>query len=454
MMHVRSIFASFGVVVAAVFLLLVSGSNVQADTTSSESDDSRYRKILEQMEEGFRGPIGEWHYYWHDGLRIDSPEKNLTIKINLSIMADGGYIGANDELERAFPDLEGPNLNFRELKVSIFGTLYDWAEVKLGIDFANVQDIKDQWIRFTKVPYIGHITLGYMKEPFSLEESTSLRYITFMERALPVLAFTPGRNFGIRYHTAALDQRMTWHVGAFLNTGSFSTVGESKDQISQASGWDLTGRITYLPWYEDNGKRLLHMGLSYSHQIRDPLDTRIPEQFRARPESALTDDRLVDTGKFLSDGANLINPELAIVSGPLSLQGEYFHVFEDQGALGKPDFWGFYLFGSYLITGESRKYNTLNGNFSRIKPKHDFHPRLGGWGAWELTARFSYIDLNDEWIEGGKEFDFTAGLNWYLSKKTRFMFNYIRAKVKDRERPPSVDDGSADIFQARFQIQF
>ncbi|GAG44338.1 unnamed protein product, partial [marine sediment metagenome] len=46
------------------------------------------------MEEGFRGPIGEWHYYWYDGLRIDSPEKNLTIKINLSIMADGGYIGA------------------------------------------------------------------------------------------------------------------------------------------------------------------------------------------------------------------------------------------------------------------------------------------------------------------------------------------------------------------------
>ena len=222
-MHIRSICAGFGVVVA-VFLLLVSGSNVQADTTSSESDDSRYRKILEQMEEGFRGPIGEWHYYWHEGLRIDSPEKNLTIKINLSIMVDGGYIGANDDLENAFPDLEGPNLNFRELKISIFGTLYDWAEVKLGIDFANVQDIKDQWIRFTKVPYIGHITLGYMKEPFSLEESTSLKYITFMERALPVLAFTPGRNFGIRYHTAALDQRKTWHVGAFLNTGSFSTV--------------------------------------------------------------------------------------------------------------------------------------------------------------------------------------------------------------------------------------
>ena len=119
MMHIRSIFARFGVVVA-VFLLLVSGSNVQADTTSSESDDPGYTKILEKMEEGLRGPIAEWHYYWHEGLRIGSPEKNLTIKINLSIMVDGGYIGADDELENAFPDLEGPNLNFRELKVSFF----------------------------------------------------------------------------------------------------------------------------------------------------------------------------------------------------------------------------------------------------------------------------------------------------------------------------------------------
>ena len=452
MMRMQSLFFCFCAFFAAFSLLLASRSNVQADCRSLEKFASVYDEWLGITEEGVRGPVGDWHYYWKDGFRIDSPEKNFTLRTNLSIMVDGGYIGADDELKRAFPDLEGSNVEFRQLRVSIFGTIYDWAEFKVDIDFANVRDIKDEWIRFTKIPYIGHFTVGHMKEPFSLEEWTSGKSRTFMERALPTQAFAPGRNFGIRRHTTALDQRMTWAVGAFLNTGSFSDVGETKDQIDEANGWNLTARVTYLPFYEENGKKLLHLGLSYSHQFRGIED--VGEQFRTRPESWLTDDRLVDTGEFITDSADLINAEFAIVNGPLSFQGEYFHVFEDADALGNPNFWGFYLFGSYFITGEHRNYGRKSGAFFRLEPKHHFRPFKGGWGAWELTSRFSYIDLNSEAIRGGKEFNFTAGLNWYLNKKTRFMFNYIRAKVEDRETPPPVDSGHADIFQARFQIEF
>jgi len=99
-------------------------------------------------------------------------------------------------------------------------------------------------------------------------------------------------------------------------------------------------------------------------------------------------------------------------------------------------------------------YQMSHGFFAKVDPKNNFHFGNGGWGAWELAGRFSFIDLNDEGIRGGKETSFTSGLNWYLNRKTRFMLNYIRTHVKDRETSPSFDSGRADIFQGRFQIEF
>ena len=451
MKRVRSILTVFYLLMCSFFFVEFI-ANAQTGSQGPENIGDMWDEWKETVGKGVEDPLIGWHYYWRDGFHIDSAEKNLKIRFNGRVLLDGGYIGADNELKRAFPDLEGGNIQFRDLRVTMFGTLYDWMEFKFAMDFANVRDIKDEWIRFTKIPYIGPITLGHMKESFSLERLASLENLTFMERALPTEAFAPGRNVGINHQITLLNQQMTWALGVFLNTGSFSEVGDSLDRISEANGWDLTTRVTGLPYYEESGKELLHVGLSYTHQFRGIEDTGA--ELRARPESRLTDHRLVDTLEFVTQGMDIINTELAIVFGPLSLQGEYFHLFADSDEADNPRFWGFYLYGSYFITGEHRNYDKSNGVFSRIKPNRDFHFFEGGWGALELALRFSYIDLNGGNIRGGREYDLTAGLNWYLSEKTRFMFNYIRAKAKDRETPPPIEDGTADILQVRFQIIF
>ena len=444
---------------AVVFLIFCCFPVLFADSATAENQQPEmfspgYQKLKETAEKGITTPLGYLHTYWKDGFRLDTRKKHFGMKLNLTVMGDGGYISSDEDMDNAFPDLEGFDLLFRKLTVTMTGHLYDFMEYKFQVDFSTVRDIQDQWVRFKGIPYIGDVTVGHVKEPFSLEELTSLNYLTFMENALPTLSFAPGRNMGITHQRTALNRRMTWAVGAFLNTGSFGNLGNEKDQLSEVNGCDLTGRVTGLPYYEDHGRRLLHFGLSCSYQPRSDAIGGSQSQFRARPESRLTNDRLVDTGKFNANWQGKINPELAVVFGPLSIQGEtsIAHVNKDTG--GNALFWGSYVFASYFLTGESRNYDTSKGVFSQLKPNRNFHFTEEGWGAWELALRFSYLDLNGSGINGGREHNITAGLNWYLAPETRFMFNWIRVRVKDRDTSPSVDNALAHIFQIRFQMHF
>jgi phosphate-selective porin OprO/OprP len=138
-----------------------------------------------------------------------------------------------------------------------------------------------------------------------------------------------------------------------------------------------------------------------------------------------------------------------MVYGPFSVQTEYLHACVN--AEDNQGFHGFYIYGSYVLTGEHRSYNTGRGFFETVEPKRKFDPFNGDWGAWEVGLRYSlldleHLDLEDEEISGGRLHGVTAGLNWYLNKHVRLMANYTRS---DREGV-----GTADIVQSRLQVEF
>ena len=266
-------------------------------------------------------------------------------------------------------------------------------------------------------------------------------------------ALTPGRNIGIRFNNTAFDDRISYAGGFFWNTGSINDINDPQDQVSEANGYNLTARVTGLVWYEDEGRRLLHMGLAYSRGSRDSgADEKL--RLSTRPESYIADRTLVDTEKFSADRVARFIFEMASVSGSLCFQGEFTWSSADSDIEGDPDFWGHYAYISYFLTGENRMYDKSNGIFSDVRPNQNFNFKEKKWGAWELGIRHSFVDLIDKGIKGGKERNVTLGINWYLKPRMRMMFNYVRAKVKDRDNSRVVDDGSANIFQTRFQINF
>ena len=401
---------------------------------------------IEGIKEGKREP-NDFRAYWDKGLRFESENGNFKLKIGGRIMNDWGWFTQDSKIEKSIGD-QVDGTEFRRSRIYLSGNIYKNIGFKAQYDFAGGgrPDFKDVYMELKKIPYLGSFRVGHFREPFSLEMMTSSKYITFMERSLPTV-FAPERNTGFMLHNHMLDKRMTWSGGVFRHADGF---GDSEGDKTTEGGYSLSGRITALPWYEDEGRKLIHIGFSLSRQNAFKNSVR----FRQTPEMHLAD-RFVDTGAFGAESYNLFNPELAFVYGPFSLQTEYTlaDVELENSPDSDPDFSGYYVSGSYFLTGESRKYDTKGGVFARVKPNRSFE-----WGkspgAIELTARYSQLDLSDEKIRGGRLNDVTLGINWYLNPNTRVMMNYVMADVNRSVGGTRLSDDDANLFGMRFQIDF
>ena len=371
---------------------------------------------------------------------------------NYTIPMTGSKIGANDD-----------GTEVRRIRFHMAGTVRDSTFFKLELDFSGQDNavqsnvpkggsgtaqplkgstvvLKDAYIGMKDLLPFATVQVGHFKEPFSLEELTSDNFITFMERGLPN-AFVPGYNMGLMLYDAPFGERVTWSVGIFQDT-------DDRGYLQANNAWDFTGRVTGLPWYENNGEQLLHVGVGGSH--RAPANTY---QYTARPENHLAKSFL-NTGAMQTGAVDLMNAEAALVYGPLSMQGEIIRSQVGRNGKSTADFNGGYVYASYFLTGEHRNYKTSSGYFDRVKPAANFGVHKGGergWGAWEIAARYSWLDLDDHDIQGGKMADWTLGLNWYLNPNMRIQANYVLADLSGNG--PS-KGGPANMFGIRFHVDF
>lgn len=374
----------------------------------------------------------DFKVFWKDGLRMETEDKEVQLRLGGRLHLDWAFFELDDSLQQLVGEMEDA-VEVRRARFYFSGKLYQNLEFKIQYDFAGGEaEARDVYLGFSGIPYLGTFRAGHFKEPYSLEELTSSNNITLMERSL-ANTFAPSRNMGLMLANSMAGDRATWAAGLFKETDDLG-FGSGDDNYS------FTGRITALPWYEEAGRRLFHLGFAYSH--RKPSDNTV--RFQARPEAHLSK-RFIDTGSFAARSLDLFGPEAAFVLDSFSLQGEYQRSQIDRRSQSDVSFEGGYLQASYVLTGESRSYRPAEGAFASVKPTRNFTGR-GGPGAWEVALRYSRLGLNEGAIMGGVLEDWTLGLNWYLNPHTRVMSNYVRA---ERE-----DTGASNIFQMRFQVNF
>ncbi len=373
--------------------------------------------------------------YWKNGIRVESSDDAFKLKFGGRIQYDMASFweddGIKDSIGRSVNGIE-----FRRVRLFSSGQIYHNIKYKLQFDFAGgVAKLNDAYIKITKIPIIGFLQIGHLKEPMGFEQITSSKYTTFMERSLTA-SDEPARNAGFMIGNSTSSKRLSFRLGVFKAADVY---GNSKGLQDK---YNVTMRVFGLPIYDADNHKVLHLGAAYSY--RDPQNDEY--KLAAKPESHMANDYL--STELIADASNfqLIQTEAVFITGPLSLKSEMVHarITRDDPVNANFNYTSFYGNVSYFLTGESISYKT-SGEYSRLKPKNNFDGK-GGSGAWELGLRFSAMDLNEEGVVGGELSNITFALNWYLNPATRIMTNYIYSNLKGV--------GKANIIQMRFQVDF
>ncbi len=380
------------------------------------------------------------------------------------------YFGAEG---RAFRDF------YYEFRLDIGGANAEGSNAiinlaRVAYQFGNVAYANEPHFR---------INAGVIQPMFTYGDGVSSASTTFMERADVVNTAISGyggddarRGVELNFQQADILRPGDNLVLATAFTGQRTTAPGASPTNTTDEGTQIVGRAAYRLW--SDGFSNFQIGGSASH-ILNLTGTATPGGARSialqdRPEIRVDGNRLVSTaGSTAIASGNAAN--IPMTGGGLwglegggnwrnfFLYGEYMNFGVDRDVHcvgctpvnglagvnpGDPRFHGWYVEGSWILTGETKTYSTVSVNnematFNNPRIITPFDPSSGNWGAWELAARYSDLDLN--WhegsagqtlaaspvggVRGGEEKIWTLGVNWYPNNNVLMRFNYLFVDV-------------------------
>ena len=204
----------------------------QLETRQMQKEKALEEQLEELKKQESEADPADFRVYWKEGLNLATLDGDFKLKIGGRLQTDWFFSSEDNAIKSDVGEQED-GVEVRRARLYFSGLIYDNIEYKLQFDFAGGDAVlKDAYLGLTDFP-LGKLRIGHFKEPFSLDELTSSKYITFLERALPNI-FAPSRNTGFMLHNVASNERMTTAIGVFRDTDDF---GENVDD----GGYNITG---------------------------------------------------------------------------------------------------------------------------------------------------------------------------------------------------------------------
>ena len=392
---------------------------------------------------------------WNDGLELSTKDKAFRTHIGGRYQFDTAWYGAPQNVNNNINVPYADGVDFRRARMRIDGTLYEVHEYAMEFDFVNSARIRNQpgttnffdetvtaptdlWWQVKQLPIVGNCKFGYHKEQIGFEHIVSSRWQPFMERSYNQDSFYGGlfNGFqpGVSIFNTYGDETGVWNLGLFKPTNNVfpAAVGDGDYAVS--------GRLTRLLMFENDGKQLVHLGVS-GRQASAVSTNGVPGRtvtYRTRDavRSGLSAGWPVPAGiNLFGDDAQTVNGEFVAVNGPWTFQSEYLVNGLQDARLNLADagrnvtYHGGYAQLLLFLTGEHDNYSKKNGVFERVRPNCNFFKPgkcggISGSGAWQVGFRYNHLDLNDRGLNGGILDNYVAGLNWFWNPNMKWQFNY------------------------------
>jgi phosphate-selective porin OprO and OprP len=395
----------------------------------------------------------------------------LTGRIHFDV---GGYLNYARKTANAPLELSD-GANVRRARIGVvgkfmgdwdYGLIYDFGG---STDSVPVSGIENAYLIYNGF-YRHHeqfpvaIDFGVIDVPWTLDETISANDILFMERSSAQVIATEFGGGDSRTAFGLRSNSDRYFLGVYLTgptTGALHTYTTGTCPPT-ASPDDCTGpqlaflaRGSYQLIQTDEGS--LHFGLDFGDLFRPRGSTNLETiTLTDRPELRIDPTDFIGTGAMPASGGMVLGVEAAGAYENAFIEGEYYHYSIDRIGLPGVDFNGGYVQASYSLGGR-RHYKAGAGSYTGVIPENPLSFSTGGWGALELAARYSVIDLNDTSVAspvyGGDQQTYGIGLNYYPNDNMRFMldFDHVNITVPGGT---TAKGASFDTIAARTQIDF
>lgn len=436
-----------------------------------------------------------------DALEQEGEELPL-IRLSGFFQLDDGLYSQNAVARAYFGDMQD-GIGFRRARLQAIGKLTEFTAFTIEMDFAQQgrPSFVDVWGEQAELPFFGTIRIGQFRQPGTMDSWTSIRHLNFLERSAAFTALDPFRRVGVMAYGLSENERTSWAYSIYGtgltfwngNANVYKTFGDNKfgTQIGDNGGVSFSSRVTHLLHYDEpsEGRYLLHVGAGFLYSQIGGEGTTGPsaKTYNAHtfPEFFIGDlagggltvagtPLVLDTGRFLANDFSLYHLELAFNRGQFNFQSEV--MLEPVNQFGGPTLLqtGAYMQCGYFLTGEHADYLKQAGVFDyNVNPFTPFfgtgrRGRMGGWGAWELAFRWTYVDMTCRDLnpanqranldplrkppptQFGTLNETTLALNWWWNRSMRVQLNWIHSM------PNYVGVGAVpfDIIGTRFQAEF